>query len=158
MSIVYGIELNPPPDALPGLIAQLVKKTGELVNAIDRDGKLVIVATEEEANVLSEYYESKKAFGDRFSLIPLSQDSKSTPSLTDYGFFSQNNRIYLYETMVASFSIVKGEKEQIEMARLQIEEHLVAIDQERLYVDTMQKELMEGIARAYQIELSFSPQ
>ncbi|WP_377888521.1 hypothetical protein [Alkalihalobacillus sp. R86527] len=156
MSIMYGVELDPPPGALPGLISQLVKKTSELVNAIDRDGKLVIVADKDEADSLVDYYTSKNAMGERYTLTLLSQQSKPTPFLTDYGFTSQNNRDYLYENMVTPFSISKGDDEQIEMALLQIEEHLIATDKNIMFVDMMQKELMEGIARAYQIELSFS--
>ncbi|MCA0986016.1 hypothetical protein [Guptibacillus algicola] len=156
MSIVYGIELDPPRGALPGFTSQLVKRTGELANAIDRDGKLVIVADKDEANSLVDYYTSKHAMGERCTLILLSQQCKPTAFLTDYGLISQNNRNYLYENMVTPFSIKKGEDEQIQMALLQIEEHLIATDQNIMYVDVMQKELMEGIARAYQIELSFS--
>lgn len=155
MSIVYGVELIPPSGALPGLISQLVKKTGELVHAIDRDGKLVIVSHEEEASLLAEFYDSKHAFGETYTLIRLSESCRTTPQLPDYGFTSQNNRHYLYEDMVTAFSIERGDEEQIEMALLQIEEHLIASDNNVFYVDVMQKELMEGIARAYQIELTF---
>lgn len=155
VATVYGVELNPPSGALPGLTAQLIKKTAELVEAIDRDGKLVIVAHKEEADTLVEYYSDKNAFGERYTLVQLSNSTKASSSLTDYGFTSQTNNHYLYRNMVTGFSISKGDKEQIEMALLQIEEHLIATDGNVFYVDIMQKELMEGIARAYEIELSF---
>ncbi|MCA0171079.1 hypothetical protein [Bacillus sp. RAR_GA_16] len=155
LNIVFGVEMKPPVDKLPGFIAQLVKKTAEIAKVLDRDKQLVILSTEEEANALQNYYQSKDVLEGFYPLIHLSPSSALKPSFTDYGFISQNNESYLYKEMVASFMIQKGDNQQREMALLQMEEHLICKDENLFFIDRMHIELMEGIARAYNIELTF---
>lgn len=155
LNIVFGVEMKPPVDKLPGFIAQLVKKTAELAKVLDRDKQLVILSTEEEANALQNYYQSKGVLEGFYPLVYLSQSSELKTSFTDYGFISQNNEPYLYKEMVASFMIQKGENQQREMALLQMEEHLICKDENLFFIDRMHIELMEGIARAYNVELTF---
>lgn len=152
---MYGVEMNPPNNKLPGFMAQIVKKTAELAKVFDRDKQLVILNDREEAVALQEYYISKNIFQDFYPLLYLSPNSEITPSFSDYGFVSQNNEYFLYKKMVSCFTIRNGEQPQIEMAILQMEEHLICKEGELFFVDHMSIELMEGIARAYNIELTF---
>ena len=147
--------MKPPVNKLPGFIAQIVKKTAELANVMDRDKQLVIISDRTEAEALQSYYQSKNVLEDFHPLIHLSQTYEHKSSFTDYGFFSQNNELYLYKEMVAWFKIIKGENQQREMALLQMEEHLLCHDNQLFFVDRMHIELMQGIARAYNIELAF---
>lgn len=155
LKFVYGIEMKPPINKLPGFIAQIVKKTADLATVIDRDRQLVILSDPTEAEALQAYYQSIDVLEDFHPLIHLSQTSEHRPAFTDYGFFSQNNESYLYKEMVAWFKILKGEDQQKEMALLQMEEHLLCRDNQLFFVDQMHIELMRGIARAYNLELAF---
>lgn len=77
---------------------------------------------------------------------------------SDYGFTSNLNRCYLYEELVLPFIITSGEKQQIDMALLQIKEDLIALDQAEspvLFIDKQMKELVQGYADAYKITISF---
>ncbi|WP_226656952.1 hypothetical protein [Pseudalkalibacillus hwajinpoensis] len=154
MNIVFGVEMKPPVHKLPGFIAQLVKKTAEMAKVLDRDKQLVILSTREEANALQNYYQSKDVLEGFYPLIHLSQASELRSSFTDYGFTSQNNEHYLYKEMISYFMINKGDNQQREMALLQMEEHLICKDENLFFIDRMHIELMEGIARAYNIELT----
>ena len=156
LNFVYGIEMKPPVNKLPGFIAQIVKKTAELANVMDRDKQLVIIPNQIEAEALQNYYKSKGVLEDVHPLIHLSQASECKLSFTDYGFISQNNELYLYKDMIAWFRILKGDDQQKEMALLQMEEHFICRDDQLFFVDRMHIELMQGIARAYNIELTFS--
>ncbi|TKD70103.1 hypothetical protein [Pseudalkalibacillus hwajinpoensis] len=155
MNPVYGVEMKPPKGKLPGFTAQLVKKTAELATVIDRDKQLVIISNKQEARALKDYYISKGVYEECYTLLPLSKVATPTAIFTDYGFISQNHDYYLYNNMVTSFSIKQGEEEEIKMAKLQFEEHLIAQDQNIFYIDQSYIELVEGIARAYGIQLKF---
>ncbi|WP_347549625.1 hypothetical protein ABFG93_19250 [Pseudalkalibacillus hwajinpoensis] len=158
METVYGVEMKPPIGKLPGFIAQIIKKTAELATVMDRDKRLVIISNKEEALTLQDYYLSKGVFEEFYSLLPLSPNANPYASFYDYGFVSQNTNYFLYENLVSYFIISTGVEEQIEMAQLQMDEHVIAKDDDVFYIDHMHTELMEGIARAYQLELTFLPE
>ncbi len=155
MNTVYGVEMKPPIGKLPGFTAQLVRKTAELATVIDRDKQLVIISNKQEAMALKDYYISKDVYEEFYPLLVLSKLTVQKAIFTDYGFVSQNNDYYLYKNMVASFTINHGEDEEIKMALIQFEEHVIAQDQEVLYIDQSYIELIEGIARAYGLQLTF---
>ncbi|MBN8208260.1 hypothetical protein JI666_05825 [Bacillus sp. NTK071] len=155
MNTVYGVEMKPPKGKLPGFTAQLVKKTTELATVIDRDKQLAIISNKQEAHALKDYYISKDVYEDFFTLLQLSKVAKPTDIFTDYGFVSQNNHYYLYNHLISGFIIKHGEEEEIKMAKLQFEEHLIAQDHGIFYIDQSYIELVEGIARAYGLELTF---
>ncbi|MGA9290343.1 MAG: hypothetical protein WBV93_18585 [Anaerobacillus sp.] len=155
MNTVFGVEMKPPKNKEPGFTAQLVKKTAELANVMDRDKQLVIMSNQTEAEALKEFYQSKEVFEEFFTLVHLSKSTKLTGIFDDYGFVSQNQQFFLYKNMVSGFTIKQGEENEIKMALLQFKEHLIARDHELYYIDRMQIELIEGIARAYNLELTF---
>ncbi len=72
----------------------------------------------------------------------------------DYGFHSMSGH-YLLENMTTKFTIVQGSKKDIEMALLQFDEHLIAKDEAFYYVDFHYRELIENIAKAYNISIRF---
>ena len=155
MNTVFGVEMKPPKNKRPGFTAQLVKKTAELANVMDRDKQLVIISNQAEAEALKEFYQSKGVFEEFFTLVHLSKSTKQTGLFEDYGFVSQNQQFFLYKDMVSGFTIKQGEENEIKMALLQFKEHLIARDHELYYIDRMHIELIEGIARAYNLELTF---
>ena len=155
MNTVYGVEMKPPIGKLPGFTAQLVRKTAELATVIDRDKQLVIISNKQEAQGLKDYYISKDVFEEFYTLLALSKSTVPKAIFSDYGFISQNNDYYFYKNMVTGFTITQGEDVEIKMAMVQFEEHVIAQDQEVLYIDQSFTELIEGIARAYGLQLTF---
>jgi hypothetical protein len=157
MKKVYGIEMIKPSDKLPGFIGQIVKKTAEIVHVIDRDENVLIVDDEKGANDLINYYESKGILGETYNLYAL-EHPYHYPTFTDYGFISVSEKSYLFEETSIPFQINGGDDEQIKMAMLQFEEHLIGEErsQKKLYfVDRQLQELILGVAAAYKINVSF---
>ncbi|WP_078428735.1 hypothetical protein [Alkalihalobacterium alkalinitrilicum] len=74
---------------------------------------------------------------------------------SDYGW--KGKYYYLYRDLVQPFMIVGGEDIQINMAKLQIEEDLIAYNTEEkvFFVDQQAKLLVEGYAVAYKIAVKF---
>jgi hypothetical protein len=157
MKKVYGIEMIKPTNKLPGFIGQIVKKTAEIAHIVDREDNVLIVEDENEATELTNYYESKGVLGETYTLYLLEQ-SIQYPTFTDYGFISISDQAYLFEETTIPFKITGGEKEQITMATLQLEEHLIGLEKTPTtlyFIDRQLEELVKGIADAYQINVSF---
>ncbi|RBW70570.1 hypothetical protein [Bacillus taeanensis] len=157
MKICYGVEMKALKEKLPGYTAQIIKKTAELANVIDRDDQLVIIESKTEAAQLAAFYQEKDILENQFTLFRLEQ-VEMTDLFFDYGFSSTSNHAYLYEETSLPFIIKNGDLKQIEMALLQIEEHLIAKetnDQIFYYINRHQKELIEKYAQAYNITISF---
>ncbi|WP_216831719.1 hypothetical protein [Alkalihalobacterium elongatum] len=74
---------------------------------------------------------------------------------SDYGW--KGKFYYLYRDIVLPFKISAGDEIQIKMARLQIEENLIAynVEKQLFFVDAQFKELIEGYANAYEIHVEF---
>lgn len=73
----------------------------------------------------------------------------------DYGF-SVNESSYLYRDEVSAFSLSGGEPVQMEMALLQLEEHLIYITTNGIYFTPRHyNELIQGIVKAYRVEVAF---
>ncbi|KKK33201.1 hypothetical protein WQ57_25055 [Mesobacillus campisalis] len=69
----------------------------------------------------------------------------------DYGFKS-GERVYLFKDLVSAFTLEWSALDEARMAKLQIEEHLVAAggpDSWMFFIDRQMCTLMEGIAQAY---------
>lgn len=157
MELAFGIELSVEEGKKPGFYAQLIKEMAGKVNIQDRDGALYIVKTKEEAETLKSLYINKKAFEEEYELILLNAP-ELTDAWNDYGFASDTEKLYLYKDMIASYSFSGGLKENREMALLQMEEHLIGREtgESAIYfVDRSHIELIRGIARAYNVEVSF---
>ncbi|WP_246945933.1 hypothetical protein [Bacillus pinisoli] len=76
------------------------------------------------------------------------------PTFSDYGFTS-NTTTYLFQNMVSCFAIKGGNSKDVEMAMLQFDEHLIAINENIYFVDLHHQALIEKIANAYHITISF---
>jgi hypothetical protein len=73
----------------------------------------------------------------------------------DYGFQTIAGHAYLLKSMIASFRMKDGLEANKKLALLQFDEHLVASDGPCYFVDQHQQELIENIAKAYNISVSF---
>ncbi|MFD1736534.1 hypothetical protein ACFSCX_08145 [Bacillus salitolerans] len=76
-------------------------------------------------------------------------------SLNDYGFKFPNQSYYVIRNMVRAFSILSGDEQEIKMALLQFDEHLLAKQGKLYVVDAHHQGLIEKIAEAYNITVSF---
>lgn len=73
----------------------------------------------------------------------------------DYGFYAEES-VYLYIEDLAAFKITDGNNIQIEMALVQLEEHLVFKAADGIFFTINHyTELIKGIVRAYEVKVEF---
>ncbi|MBO8162228.1 MAG: hypothetical protein H0Z34_00745 [Brevibacillus sp.] len=156
---MYGVEMDNPAGKLPGFYAQVIHKIGDAVNVFDRDQQLFIVESEEERQKLMQILKERNMLGDVFDLWLLPEGNAN---VEDCGFVSLSGHAYLYDTHVAFFRFAPqtGTAQDRWAALQQMEEylvtHLTTADGESLYVvGRSQMDLMEGIARAYKVEINW---
>jgi hypothetical protein len=158
MEHLYAVEMNHTSNnKLPGFFAQIVKEMAQSVQIIDRDSQLFVIKTEQEAEKLKEIFSKKNVYEETHTLLKLSDQSTITSAFHDYGFKSASENYYLFADLVVPFQISSTDPQQIEMALLQIDEHLIAKDDEKqtiYYVDQQHETLIKKYAIAYDIELS----
>jgi hypothetical protein len=159
MRRMYGVEMQAPVGKLPGFYAQVIHKIGDNVNVFDRDQQLLIVESEEQRAKLTEILEKAKMLGETFELLLLPVESEFQ-DITDFGFTSQDGNPYLYADHVSVFRLNAGTEEDRWAALEQMKEHvLVSIPSSdgspTLIIDKNEKELMEGIARAYRVSMQW---
>lgn len=123
-------------------------------NAIEN---FIITACRNDAEIAQTYFETLEQFIGIHSLIHV-PNPRQTPLLSDYGLVS-GGAGYLFNDLVAAFTMNGSEAEQIKMARFQIEEDYVTealIENENVFfIDKKEILLIKGYALAYDIEVSF---
>lgn len=156
MQTVYGVEHKELRDQGSGFISQFVRKIASVANVVDRDDRLCIVQNEEDFHALRDLFTKEKVLEESFELYPL--QSPTTTFNTDYGFVSTSNHAYLYKEMTIPFQL-DDEGEQAKMAMMQMDEHLVGVDDSMsplvYFADRQQKDLIEQIAVAYEVTVTF---
>lgn len=152
MNILYGVELSGPSTLHSDLLLTIKEKT----RLVDHDDTIVIVSTFLEAERLKSLVEEQTMFEGLHTLVLL-DNPELTSLYSDYGFKSHSNKIYLFQELVQSFTIRATDPVQEKMALLQFEEHLIAKDGAFLYIDSQLIELVQGIATAYSIDVTFTP-
>ncbi len=156
MQTVYGVEHKELRNQGSGFISQFVRKIANAAKVVDRDDRLCIVQSEEDFSALQDLFQKENVLEESFELYPL--QSPTTTFNTDYGFVSTSNHAYLYKEMTIPFQM-KDEGESAKMAMMQMEEHLVGEDDSVspviYFADRKQKELIEQIASAYEVTVTF---
>lgn len=153
-----GLLMDLPEGKLPGFYAQIVKALAGKVELFDRDKEMLIVSSEEQKAALLEVMAQFKIPTDQMELRLLPDDAELTDLFSDYGFTSRAEHNYLYDKLVISFRFAADSKEDdVDLASLQIEEHLLALYKDEncdIYVvDRQLEELMQGIAKAYKVQI-----
>ncbi|WP_289139032.1 hypothetical protein [uncultured Brevibacillus sp.] len=162
MRHMYGVELQVPAGKLPGFYAQVIHKIGDHVNVFDRDKLLFIVENEEECEKLEAILMKSSMLGDVFPLLQL-PSSAQLKQLDDFGFVSQNEHLYVYAERVALFTIPTGAGSEQDRwaASEQLQEHVLGTIPQTAdkspvcLIDSSLTELADGIARAYQTNLTW---
>lgn len=102
----------------------------------------------------------KKAavFEDEFTIYHL-ENPEHKNIFTDFGFISKQKKSFLYEELVIAFAISGNNEKDVKAALELMDEHLVAIDKSEskilYYVERYHTGLIEGIADAYKIIVTF---
>ncbi|WNS74288.1 hypothetical protein RRV45_15365 [Bacillus sp. DTU_2020_1000418_1_SI_GHA_SEK_038] len=153
MNIVYAVEANSIIEEVPEFKALVLSDT----NIIDFFESIYIYESESDAVESKNLLLEAELFENQFELI-LTSHGVPGETFTDFGFIT-STRTFLLKEMVCVFSICVGAKEEIEMALFQLEEHLIfkTVNEEAdiFFVEKHLKELVKGIANAYDIEVSF---
>jgi hypothetical protein len=151
---------------------EIVTETADILTKIDQVQQFVskhrldyyqfgiIVQNENDrlklASLLSEY----NVFETEFSLYKL-EKPETKRSFIDFGFLSTQKKHYLYAELVIPFTISGHNEKNVHAALEQMDEHLIAIDETiertQFYVERYHQELIEGIADAYRVIVTFYP-
>ncbi|MGM7681554.1 hypothetical protein ACSVDA_05295 [Cytobacillus sp. Hm23] len=155
MITYYGVEIPEEVDDSTHLldITALISN----ITTFDFDQQLLLFSHSEDAILAKEYLLTYDYDIEEYVLFH-AENIIPTTIFTDYGFKSEKGKYYMYKDMVSPFIVNSGKPQQIEMALMEINEFVVAIDggQNTIYfVDKQHIELIYGIAKAYDIEVSF---
>jgi hypothetical protein len=154
MKIIYAAEASSLIDELPEF--DLLLKTETVLE--DKAGFLYFYDSIQARETANSLLREGHLLEDQHLFILL-QEAEPGERFDDNGIVSENGKHYLWKELVLPFAMTAGDPLQREMALLQFEEHLAAAavhPSGRIYfIEAHLKELAAGIARAYDIEVSF---
>lgn len=161
MRKMFGVEMDVPSGKLPGFYAQVIHKIGDQATIFDRDGQLMIVATEKDLQELLAILDKHDMAGERFELW-LMPAGTTIEVISDFGFISMSGHVFLYTHLIAGFSLdsAVGREQDRWAALQQMKEHIIhslpEVANKTLHlIDKNDGELINGIARAYSIKLDW---
>ncbi|MEH7345522.1 hypothetical protein V7122_16835 [Bacillus sp. JJ1532] len=153
MNIFYAVEANIIMEEVPNFKAIILSDT----NVFDFIETIFIYESEKDAVESKILLLEAGLFENQFELIQLTPGVIGD-TFTDFGFIT-NSHTFLLKEMVCGFSICGGANEAIQMALFQLEEHLIFNTENEkaaiYFVEHHLKDLVKGIANAYDIEVSF---
>ncbi|MGD6841354.1 hypothetical protein ACQCVH_02435 [Bacillus infantis] len=154
MKIVYAAEASSLIEELPEFDLLLRTET----NLKDTAGTIYLYDSAQDRETAVFLLKEGHLLEDQHFLISL-EDAIIGEHFDDCGTISENGGYYLWLELVLPFAITVGDPTQREMALLQLEEHLAASSSPACghvyFIGVHLKELASGIARAYDIEVSF---
>ncbi|PLR85959.1 hypothetical protein CVD25_04390 [Bacillus canaveralius] len=154
MIIHYGVEAN----HLIGHVPEFIELVRLETSPADEHDSIFIYRSTDACTLAKNLLIEGELYEDVHMLILLT-NATTEDVFPDYGFVSKKQNHYLFKSMVSCFLIINGDKIAIEMAQLQMEEHLVARtktnDVELFFITLHDQELIGRIAKAYNIEVSF---
>lgn len=149
MQIFFAIEANPIITELPEFEQLLQSEASpQLVH-----GNLYIYGQQEMAEAASALLTEADLHEDTHQLIKV--EGSAGADFYDYGFNICTDT-YLYSNDLLAFRITDGSDTQIEMALIQLEEHLVYTSSEDIYFTINHyTDLILGIVKAYEVKVKF---
>ncbi|MBT2687085.1 hypothetical protein J7I93_02690 [Bacillus sp. ISL-47] len=154
MKFLYGVEANYIVEDVPEFM-DFIKKETEL---FDFQRSIFLFENDSDAELAKNLLiESNLIEGS--SLLYYITNGEKGESFDDFGLESAKG-FYLYPEMLCAFFITRGDAEDIQMAKYQFHEHLVFTAKDDdiglIYFSELHlKDLINGIAEAYDIEVSF---
>ncbi|PLR76496.1 hypothetical protein CU633_16180 [Bacillus sp. V3-13] len=154
MIIHYGIEAT----HIIGQVPEFIELVRRETSPDDEHDSMFIYRSADASSLATNLLLEGELYEDIHLLILLT-NATTGDVFSDYGFISEKQNHYLFKSMVSCFLIKNGDKIAVEMAQLQMEEHLVARTKtngdELFFVALHDQELIGRIAKAYDIEVSF---
>lgn len=155
MKSMFGLEIQCADDK-PQYFQNLLLQLKQIASIFDSDDSTLITDSAMEAKVIKNMLMDRSILEETYSLS-LIENPVASSLFTDYGFVSEKNNHYLYQDMISIFRIESGKQADIEMFLIQMEESIIAIEEQykKAYIiDKENKEFMVKVARAYDIEVS----
>ncbi|MGD6991401.1 hypothetical protein [Sutcliffiella horikoshii] len=155
MKSMFGLEIQCADDK-PQYFQNLLLQLKQIASIFDSDDSLLITDSAMEAKVVKNMLMDRCIFEETYTLS-LIENPVATRLFTDYGFISEKNNHYLYQDMISIFRIESGKQVDIDMFLIQMEESIIAIEEQykkSYIIDKENKEFMMKVARAYDIEVS----
>ncbi|TYS68714.1 hypothetical protein FZC76_07150 [Sutcliffiella horikoshii] len=155
MKSMFGLEIQCAEDK-PQYFQNLLLQLKQIASIFDSDDSMLITDSAMEAKVVKNMLMDWSILEETYSLS-LIENPIATSLFTDYGFVSEKNNHYLYQDMISIFRIESGKQVNIDMFLIQLEESIIAIEEQykkSYIIDKENKEFMQKVARAYDIEVS----
>ncbi|KMJ60103.1 hypothetical protein AB685_04500 [Bacillus sp. LL01] len=156
MKSMFGLEIQCADDK-PQYFQNLLLQLKEITSVFDVDDNLLIADSALEAKVVKNMLANRYILEETYTLSLL-ESPIASPLFTDYGFVTKKNNHFLYQDMVSIFRIESGKQEDIHMFLFQLEESIIAIEEQykkSYIIDKENKEYIIKVAKAYDIEVSF---
>ena len=155
MKSMFGLEIQCADDK-PQYFQNLLLQLKQIASIFDSDDSTLITDSAMEAKVVKNMLMDRSILEETYSLS-LIENPVASSLFTDYGFVSEKNNHYLYQDMISIFRIESGKQADIDMFLIQMEESIIAIEEQynkSYIIDKENKEFMVKVARAYDIEVS----
>lgn len=156
MKSMYGLEIQCTDDK-PQYFQNLLLQMKQIASIFDVDDNLLIANTAMEAKVVKNMLADRCILEETY-VLSLLENPIASSLFTDYGFITEKNNHFLYQDMVSIFRIESGKQEDINMFLIQLEESIIAMEEQykkSYIIDKEHKEYIIKVAKAYDIEVSF---
>ncbi len=156
MKSMFGLEIQCAYDK-PQYFQNLLLQIKQITSIFDVDDNLLIANTALEAKVLKNMLADRCILEETYALSLL-ENPVASSLFSDYGFVTEKNNHFLYQDMVSIFLIESGKQEDIHMFLIQLEESIIATEEQykkSYIIDKEYKEYIIKVAKAYDIEVSF---
>ncbi|MCG1022655.1 hypothetical protein [Sutcliffiella horikoshii] len=156
MKSMYGLEIQCADDK-PQYFQNLLLQMKQIASIFDVDDNLLIANTAMEAKVVKNMLADRCILEETY-VLSLLENPIASSLFTDYGFITEKNNHFLYQDMVSIFRIESGRQEDINMFLIQLEESIIAMEEQykkSYIIDKEHKEYIIKVAKAYDIEVSF---
>ncbi|WP_077213962.1 hypothetical protein [Bacillus dakarensis] len=154
MKKMFGIEVDEFIEELNDFKMFIIEETqcAEII------GSVYLYHLEQDAVQAKEIFTEADLYIDFHKLIN-SETGRNGECYYDYSLQSSPGKHYFFAELLEGFVISKGEQDSISMFKLQLEEHLVFQsswqNKDVFLIDGKLKELIQGLSKAYDIEVSF---
>jgi len=156
MKPMFGLEIQCADDK-PQYFQNLLLQLKQIASIFDSDENMLITDSALEAKVVKNLLLDRCILEETYTLSLL-ENPVASSLFTDYGFVSEKNNHFMYQDMISIFKIESGKQEDINMFLIQMEESIIAMEEQynkSYIIDKENKEYMLKVALAYDIEVSF---